>query len=102
MQTVHVLNTITVPMGSQMATDSGGKDGVATDHTKYGVIYDSKNQIIYWRTQVNQNLQRLRLEDAGLEKGGQKQVIAALSPKLPWFNDASGSLSTESEATLVV
>merc|ERR1712060_677097 len=101
MQTVHVLNTVTVPMGSQMGTDSGKGEGLG-DHTQYAIVYDSKNQIIYWRTQVNQNLQRLRLEDAGLEKGGQKQVIAALSPKLPWFNDASGSLSTESEATLVV
>lgn len=92
MQTVHVLNTVTVPMGSQMGTDSGKGEGLG-DHTQYAVIYDSKNQIIYWRTQVNQNLQRLRLEDAGLEVGGQEQVIAAQSPKLPWFNDASGSLS---------
>ena len=91
MQTVHVLNTVTVPMGSQMGTDSGTGEGLG-DHTQYAVIYDSKNQTIYWRTQVNQNLQRLRLVDAGLETGGKEQVIAAQSSELPWFNDASRSL----------
>merc|ERR1712039_793905 len=97
MQTVHVLNTVTVPMGSQMGTDSGKGEGVG-DHTQYAVIYDSKNKIMYWRTQVNQNLQRLRLADAGLEMNGSEQVIASQSPKLPWFNDASGSQSPRSEA----
>lgn len=91
MQTVHVLNTVTVPMGSQIGTDSGPGEGLG-DHTQYAVIYDSKNQIIYWRTQVNQNLQRLRLQDAGLGKGGQQQIIATQSPVLPWFNDAAASL----------
>lgn len=91
MQTVHVLNTVTVPMGSQLGTDSGAGEGLG-DHTQYAVIYDSKNQIIYWRTQVNQNLQRLRLQDAGLQNGNKEQVIATQSPTLPWFNDAAGSL----------
>jgi len=97
MQTVHVLNTVTVPMGSQMGTDSGKGEGRG-DHTQYAIIYDSKNQIIYWRTQVNQNLQHLRLADAGLEKDGKEQVIAAQSPTLPWFNDVAGSLSPRSAA----
>merc|ERR1712151_558487 len=97
MQTVHVLNTVTVPMGSQIGTDSGKGEGLG-DHTQYAIIYDSKNKIIYWRTQVNQNLQRLRLEDAGLEMNGSEQVVATQSPKLPWFSDASGSLSRKSEA----
>merc|ERR1711924_51115 len=101
MQTVHVLNTVTVPMGSQIGTDSG-KGGGLGDHTRYAVIYDSKKRIIYWRTQVNQNLQRLRLEDAALEKGGQEQVIAAQSPQLPWFSDASSSLSPKSAATVAM
>ena len=91
MQTVHVLNTVTVPMGSQIGTDSGMGEGLG-DHTQYAVIYDSKNSTIYWRTQVNQNLQRLRLMDASLEKGDKEQLIAAQSPKLPWFNDAAGLL----------
>jgi len=75
MQTVHVLNTVTVPMGSQLGTDSGPGEGLG-DHTQYAVIYDSKNQTIFWRTEVNQNLQRLRLQDAGLENGGKEQVFA--------------------------
>lgn len=99
MQTAHVLNTVTVPMGSQMGTDSGKGEGLG-DHTQYAVIYDSKRHIIYWRTQANQNLQRLRLEDAGLEKGGHEQVIAAESPQLPWFNDVSRSLSPKSTASV--
>eukprot|EP00930_Biecheleria_cincta_P098733 TRINITY_DN90387_c0_g1_i1.p1 TRINITY_DN90387_c0_g1~~TRINITY_DN90387_c0_g1_i1.p1 ORF type:complete len:351 (-),score=52.36 TRINITY_DN90387_c0_g1_i1:280-1332(-) len=97
MQAVHVLNTVTVPMGSQMGTDSGEGEGLG-DHTQYAVIYDSKNQIIYWRTQVNQNLQRLRLQDAGLEVGSKEHVIAAQDPELPWFHDASGSLSPKFSA----
>jgi len=96
MQTVHVLNTVTVPMGSQMGTDSGEGEGLG-DHTQYAIIYDSKQGIIYWRTQVNQNLQRLRLMDAGLQKGSKGQVIAAQSPSLPWFNDASGALTPVTE-----
>merc|ERR1712217_976549 len=95
MQTVHVLNTVTVPMGSQIGTDSGEGEGLG-DHTQYGVIYDAKNKIIYWRTQVNQNLQRLRLEDADLEEGGEEKIIHSQGPKLPWFNDASESLSPKS------
>ncbi|CAK0890117.1 unnamed protein product [Prorocentrum cordatum] len=98
MQTVHVLNTVTVPMGSQRGTDSGKGEGLG-DHTQYAVIYDSKKRIVYWRTQVNQNLQRLRLEDAGLEKGGQEQVIVAGSLQLPWFNDVSKTLTPKSTAS---
>lgn len=101
MQTVHVLNTVTVPMGDQIGTDSGPGEGLG-DHTQFGVIYDSKNATIYWRTDVNQNLQRLRLEDAGLATGGKEQVIAAMSPKLPWFSDAAGALSPTSSGSASV
>ena len=37
MQAVHVLNTVTVPPGSQMGTDSGPGEGQG-DHTMWGVI----------------------------------------------------------------
>merc|ERR1712217_638827 len=63
MQTVHVLNTVTVPMGSQIGTDSGEGEGLG-DHTQWAVVYDHLNGTIYWRTEVNQNLQRLQLADA--------------------------------------
>ena len=57
MQAVHVLNTITVPMGAQMGTDSGAGEGQG-DHTLFGVIYDHANSTMYFRSVTNQNLQR--------------------------------------------
>ena len=51
---------VTVPMGDQMGTDSGAGEG-AGDHTMWGVVYDHKNVTVYFRTETNQNLQRLRL-----------------------------------------
>ena len=39
---LHVLNSITVPMGEQMGTDSGFGEGRA-DHTHYGHIYDHRH-----------------------------------------------------------
>jgi len=103
MQAVHTLNTITVPMGMQMGTDSGDGSGEGqADHTQYGVIYDHKQRHVYWRTAVNQNLQRLRLEDCALTKGSKMQTLAMFSPSLPWFNDASRLLDPkESQSSLV-
>ena len=82
---LHVLNTITVPMGAQMGTDSGFGEGAA-DHTHYGHIYDHKQKILYWRHQSNLQLERVRLGD----------VLASPTPlrlpmynDLPFFNDAS-------------
>lgn len=86
MQAVHTLNTVTVPMGHQMGTDGTG------DHTQFGTVLDHKNRIIYWRTQVNHNLQRLRLADAGIGSDGTKKFIPVYSDKLPWFNDVAGVL----------
>merc|ERR1712150_94303 len=84
MQAVHALNTITVPMGLQMGTDTGDGEG-NTDHTQYALIYDHKQRYVYWRTAVNQNLQRLRLQDCKLTKGSMLQKIALFNPSLPWF-----------------
>lgn len=92
MQAAHTLNTVTVPMGHQIGTDSGPGEGLG-DHTQWGVIYDHKNQILYWRSEANQNLQRLRLADASLEEGSPQQLIAVEGPKLPWFNDAASELT---------
>jgi penicillin V acylase-like amidase (Ntn superfamily) len=65
MQAVHVLNTITVPMGNQFGTDSGAKSGEGSgDHTLYGVVYDHLGKKLYWRTTNNQNLQKLDLLEA--------------------------------------
>lgn len=93
MQAVHSLNTITVPVGLQIGTDSGDGSGEGkADHTQYGVIYDHINRYVYWRSAVNQNLQRLRLEDCGLSAGSQIKTVSLFDPMMPWFNDAAHSL----------
>lgn len=93
MQTVHVLNTVTVPMGEQLGTDSGQGSGEGSgDHTQWAVIYDHKNRMVYWRSKVNQNLQRLVLSDIGLESGSPKKHMPVFSPALPWYSDAASAL----------
>jgi len=74
---LHVLNTITVPMGEQEGTDSGFGEGSA-DHTHYGHVYDHKNKVLYWRHQSNLQLNRVRLAD----------VLSSTTPlSLPMLND---------------
>mmetsp|Transcript_35311 Transcript_35311/g.75242 ORF Transcript_35311/g.75242 Transcript_35311/m.75242 type:complete len:348 (+) Transcript_35311:164-1207(+) len=98
-QTVHVLNTITVPMGDQMGTDSGKGSGEGNgDHTQWGVVYDHTNPTVYWRSFANQNFQRLQLKDLSLTKGSQKKYLAMASPSLPWFADAASALEPEKGA----
>jgi len=90
MQAVHVLNTVTVPMGLQLGTDSGKHSGEGSgDHTQWGVIYDHVQKSIYWRSSVNHNLQRLQLKDL-LTSGG-KRSFNADAASLPWFNDAAAA-----------
>jgi penicillin V acylase-like amidase (Ntn superfamily) len=84
---LHVLNTITVPMGLQMGTDSGYGEGAA-DHTHYGHVYDHKNAILYWRTQSNLQLQRVRLADLRLLAGAPPMALSLFN-SLPWFHDAA-------------
>ena len=91
MQAVHVLNAITVPMGNQMGTDSSKGEG-AGDHTKFGVVYDHLNRTIYWRTETNQNLQRLRLADADLTNSSAAAFLP-FANSLPWFSDAASAFS---------
>lgn len=106
MQAVHVLNTVTVPMGLQLGTDSGkgsGEGGAAArisslrglsheDHTQWGVIYDHKQQMIYWRHAMNQNLQRLDLQK--LFATGERRSVR-VDVELPWFHDASDALQPQ-------
>ena len=68
MHAVHVLNSVTVPPGLQMGTDSGPGEG-SGDHTLWGVIYDHTNATLYFRHATNQNMQRVRLSDLPLDKG---------------------------------
>jgi penicillin V acylase-like amidase (Ntn superfamily) len=85
---LHVLNTITVPMGLQMGTDSGFGEGEA-DHTHYANIYDHKNATLYWRQFRNLNLQRVTLSEMELSEGSAPKVLSLSSNGLPWFNDAA-------------
>ena len=83
---VAVLNTVTVPRGTQP-----GKDA-ARGRTHWGVVWDHKNSIVYWRSESNMQLQRLRLEDADLGVGGARRHVPVESAKLPFFADASAQL----------
>lgn len=84
---LHVLNTVTVPMGTQMGTDSGYGEG-AGDHTHYGHIYDHKQATLYWRHQSNLQLKRARLADLPLAVGAGVRRLA-YDNSLPWFDDAA-------------
>jgi penicillin V acylase-like amidase (Ntn superfamily) len=97
MQAVHVLNSVTLPMGDQLGTDSSRGEGEG-DHTLFGVVYDHANRTVYWRTSTNQNLQRLRLADARLHNASSPSSSSspAFLPldgnELPWFSDAASAL----------
>lgn len=91
MQAVHVLNSVTVPMGLQRGTDSGPGEGAA-DHTIFGVIYDHRTPQLWWRTQSNQQLQRLRLADADLAIGAAPAFLPMDNALVPWSADAAAAL----------
>ena len=74
-----MLNVVTVPMGAQIGTDSGAGEGKG-DHTEWGVLYDHRSNALYWRTQFNQNYQRLRLADLPSLTA---QTLKALLKRLP-------------------
>eukprot|EP00929_Paragymnodinium_shiwhaense_P001459 TRINITY_DN10169_c0_g1_i1.p1 TRINITY_DN10169_c0_g1~~TRINITY_DN10169_c0_g1_i1.p1 ORF type:complete len:378 (+),score=55.08 TRINITY_DN10169_c0_g1_i1:146-1135(+) len=95
-QAVHVLNTVTVPMGKQLGTDSGSNEG-SGDHTQWAVVYDHKNKTLYWRSAVNQDFQRLRLSDCELDEGKKRKYIAVFDETLPWFDDASSRLQPRAD-----
>ena len=96
LQTLHVMNVVTVPMGEQLGTDSGHvafeTGGV---HTTWGVIYDHKERTLYWRTEENHNLQRVELSDLNLTKSAPVEFVRFddASNGLPWYNDASKSFA---------
>ena len=91
-QAVHTLNTVTVPAGMQIGTDSGSAEG-NNDRTHWAVVYDHATPTVYWRTQANQNLQRIRLRDARLEVGEIEGRLQTDNPRLPFFSDAAGCVS---------
>eukprot|EP00468_Gymnochlora_sp_CCMP2014_P003536 CAMPEP_0167750252 /NCGR_PEP_ID=MMETSP0110_2-20121227/5883_1 /TAXON_ID=629695 /ORGANISM="Gymnochlora sp., Strain CCMP2014" /LENGTH=310 /DNA_ID=CAMNT_0007635543 /DNA_START=62 /DNA_END=991 /DNA_ORIENTATION=+ len=95
MQAVHVLNSITLPMGTQMGTDADGKSSEAggTEYTLYGVIYDHKGKVLYYRTPGNQSLQRIRINDFDLSKGAKELKLHSESD-LEWYVDVNAAFKT--------
>jgi len=95
LQAVHILNSVTLPVGLQYGTDAGDspnpkKSGKDYEITLYGVIYDHLNKTLYWRTNQNQSLQRLRISDLDLKKGAKSRSIHSEND-LPWFLDVSNA-----------
>ena len=90
----HVLNVVTVPMGAQMGTDSGAGEGNG-DHTMWGVLYDhtAGSPELYFRTEVNMNLQRVSLADMPLAAGSVAKTLILEHNALPWFNDAAAGFA---------
>lgn len=86
MQAWKVLNTVSVPQGTQL-----GKDN-EFDSTHWAVVWDHINATVYFRTRSNQSLQRVRLADADIGVGGKMSVLPLSSPALPFFNDAAAEL----------
>merc|ERR1711920_501330 len=60
MQAVHVLNSVSVPIGDFFG---GAK-------TQWSAVWDHRNRILYWRSHLDQSLQRVRLVDMGIQEGG--------------------------------
>ena len=89
-QAVHVLNTVSVPMGAQIGKDMS--DEAADHRTEWLAIWDHKSPTVYWRSVSNQNLARLLLADADLGVGGEQRLMTVKSAKLPWFTDAAAAL----------
>ena len=74
-----------------MGTDSSKGEG-NNDHTKFGVVYDHLEKIYYFRTEDNQNLQRIRLQDAQLDAGATRGKLDMVENKLPFFHDAASAV----------
>ena len=91
-QAVHTLNTITVPMGQQRGTDTGSDHSSEgeNDRTWWASVYDHQTPALYWRSQTNQNLQRIKLSDARLGVGEREGTLLTEATVLPFFSDAAG------------
>jgi penicillin V acylase-like amidase (Ntn superfamily) len=89
LQAVHVLNTVTVPMGEQRATDSGKGEGQG-DHTMWGAIYDhAPTPTLYYRTSSNHNLLAVPLAELPLAPGDAPRRLPLSAATLPWFVDVA-------------
>lgn len=90
MNAVHLLNSVTIPPGLMMGTDSGDGEGEG-DHTIFGIVYDHTENVVYYRSFDNQSLQRVRLQDLNLDEvGGAKNFLPVVNDN-DWFVDAARS-----------
>ncbi|GMI10016.1 hypothetical protein TrVE_jg4384 [Triparma verrucosa] len=90
MNAVHLLNSVTIPPGLIMGTDSGEGEGEG-DHTIFGMVYDHTENVVYYRSYDNQSLQRVRLSDLGLDEiGGAKKFLPIVNDQ-KWFIDSARS-----------
>ena len=89
---VHLLNSVTIPHGEQIATDSGQGEG-SNDHTVFGLVYDHdpSGVVVYFRSYDNQSLQKISLKDLGLEEVGGKRKKLAVVNANAWFVDVAGA-----------
>jgi len=96
-QAAHILNSVTLPIGTkQYGTDAGDSSfstGSGVEYTLYGVLYDHINKNLYWRTSVNQSLQRLRFKDLNLAKGSKSHSVHSEND-MQWFIDVSKDFQT--------
>mmetsp|Transcript_79746 Transcript_79746/g.227619 ORF Transcript_79746/g.227619 Transcript_79746/m.227619 type:complete len:367 (+) Transcript_79746:71-1171(+) len=91
-QAVHLLNSVTIPAGEIMGTDSGAGEG-AGDHTIFGLVYDhgagEAEPALYWRSYHSQSLQRVRLSDMDtLDKR-----YLSIANELDWYMDVSNEMT---------
>lgn len=95
MQAVHVLNSVTVPMGDQFGTDTGKSSGESDsgDHTQWALIYDHDNTEIYWREMSNQNWRKASLKKADLAKGSPSITLKLDANDSPWYQDETSTFT---------
>ena len=90
---VHLLNSVTIPPGSQYGTDSGDGEGEG-DHTIFGVVYDHTAMTMYLRSYENQSLQRISFDQLALQTPGAEKMYLPVVNSNAWFIDAADSFSS--------
>lgn len=89
--TAQVLDSVNVPMGKQLGTDSGGGEGTdGNDHSIYAAIRDHLDPTLYWRDAFNPTFRRLRLADVNLAQGAQRQTMAMRTG--PYYVDVAAMM----------
>ena len=79
-----VLNSVTVPMGAQLGTDSSADEDQRPRDMR--AVYDAA-RVLYWRTQTSMNLARLALADARLAEAARRHA-GVRQGRAAWFVDA--------------